>query len=119
LPEAAQEIVLADHRPRRLNPRHQHPEGAAAKPYRPALGQDPETAELHHRGRVAEANYAGEIEQLVISRVRQWLLDPSSRLDTELLKRGFLGWPQVEPLRLTHVKGNSEMLACRSFRACS
>src|SRR5271168_3795075 len=26
--------------------------------------------------------------------------------------------PQVKPLRLTHVKGNSEMLACRSFRAC-
>ena len=42
---------LADHRPRRLNQRHLHLEGAGAEPYRPALGQDLQTDERHHRGR--------------------------------------------------------------------
>jgi hypothetical protein len=51
LPDAAQKLVLADHCPRRLNQRHQHVQGGGAEPYRPAGGQDPETAELRHRGR--------------------------------------------------------------------
>jgi hypothetical protein len=32
LPDAAQELVLADHRPRRRNQPRQHVEGAAAEP---------------------------------------------------------------------------------------
>jgi hypothetical protein len=32
-------------------------DGAAAEPYRPAIGQDPETAERHLAGAVGEANY--------------------------------------------------------------
>jgi len=49
-PDAARERVLADHHPQRLDQRHQHVEGAAAEPYRPAVGGDPETADRHHRG---------------------------------------------------------------------
>jgi hypothetical protein len=43
LPDAAREIVLADHRPRRLEQRQQHLEDAAAGPYRPTVNQDFET----------------------------------------------------------------------------
>ena len=61
LPDAAQELVLADHRPRRLNQRRQPLEGAAAEPYRLAVGQDPKTALKQPNsaiaGGVAEANY--------------------------------------------------------------
>ena len=60
-PDAAQKLVLADHRPRRLNRRHQNVEGAAAEPYRPAVGQDPETAALHHR----ERRRRGEIGAMI------------------------------------------------------
>jgi hypothetical protein len=44
VPDAAQERVLAGHCSRRLNQHHQHVQGVAAKPYRPAVGQDRETA---------------------------------------------------------------------------
>jgi len=47
----AQKLVLADHRPRRLDQRHLQAEGASAEPYWPAVGRDPEAAELHHSGR--------------------------------------------------------------------
>jgi hypothetical protein len=39
LPDAAQELSLADHRPRGLDERHQHVESAAAERYRPAIGE--------------------------------------------------------------------------------
>jgi hypothetical protein len=50
LPDAARRLVLADHRRRRLNPRHQGIEGAAG-------GHDPETANSAIAGGVGEANY--------------------------------------------------------------
>jgi hypothetical protein len=64
LPDAAQELVLADDRPRRLDQRHQHIESPSAKPYRPAVGeqlaamrQDTEVAKFDDRRRVGKANH--------------------------------------------------------------
>jgi hypothetical protein len=37
-------------------------QGAAAEPYRPAVDQDPETAELRHRGR----GHRGELRAMIV-----------------------------------------------------
>jgi hypothetical protein len=41
----------ADHRPLRLNQRISTSKAWAAKPYRPAVGQEPKMAKFHHQGR--------------------------------------------------------------------
>ena len=63
-PGSAQQLVLADHRPWRLNQRQQQVEGAAAEPCRlavgeqlPAMRQDAEAAEFDDRRRVKRANH--------------------------------------------------------------
>ena len=63
-PDPAQQLVLADHSPRRLEQRQQQVEGASAEPYRLAFGeelaamrQDAEVAELDDRRRVGRAKH--------------------------------------------------------------
>jgi hypothetical protein len=64
LPDAAQELVLANDRPRRLDQRHKHVESPPAEPYWPIIGeqlaamrQDSEVAEFDERRRVGQANH--------------------------------------------------------------
>jgi hypothetical protein len=57
LPDAAQELVLADITAPDAVISAISTSKARAEPYRPAVGQDPETAGFHHRGRVRQANY--------------------------------------------------------------
>jgi hypothetical protein len=63
-PDPAQQLVLADHSPWRLEQRQQQVECASAEPYRPAFGeqltairQDAEAAKFDDRRRVRQANH--------------------------------------------------------------
>ena len=64
LPNLVQQLVLADHRSRGFDQRHQHIESPAAEGYRPAFGEqlaamreDAEVAEFDARRRVGRANH--------------------------------------------------------------
>jgi hypothetical protein len=66
LPDAAQKPVLADHRPRRLNQRHQHVERArralsAIGEQLAAMRQDAEAAKFDDRWRVRQANHGRQL----------------------------------------------------------
>ena len=67
-PDPAQQLVLADHSPWRLDQRQQQVEGASAEPYRPAFGeqlaamrQDAEVAKFDDRRRVRQANHGWQL----------------------------------------------------------
>ena len=70
-PDPAQQLVLADHSPRRLDQRQQQVEGASAEPYRPAFGeqlaamrQDAEVAKFDDRRRVRRASHAAIVNHV-------------------------------------------------------
>ena len=70
---------LADHRPRRLNQRHLHLEGAGAEPYRPALGQDLQTDERHHRGRGRRGNHGRLSSSIFLKKITDFRIRPRIR----------------------------------------